>query len=264
MGEPNEIHGDIVPRPDPTRLTTEQLSTAVAAVKEIVFARFDAVTATIGAINATVQAYADRFLTVPVEVDRKISQLKDLGDSRFSEVAIHRESLRIMIETRISGMDKAVELLQKRNDEMPPRVDEKINALSNVLEEKLSSIQVQFKERDVRTEQTSKDSKVAVDAALQAAKEAVGEQNKSSALAIAKSETSVTKQIDQLYLLIQTGAKAVDDKFTDIKDRITRLEGNDQGVSQAKDGFHSTGTMAIAVISAVVAIVAVVAAIWKR
>ena len=43
---------------------------------------------------------------------------------------------------------------------------------------------------------------VAVDAALQAAKEAVGEQNKSNALAIAKSEATFTKQIDQIGVLI--------------------------------------------------------------
>lgn len=83
----------------------------------------------------------------------------------------------------------------------------------------------------MRTEQSSKDSKVAVDAALQAAKEAVGEQNKSSALAIAKSETATTKQIDQLGILIQNNTKAFDDKISDLKDRLTRIEGMGQGAS---------------------------------
>ncbi len=70
-----------------------------------------------------------------------------------------------------------------------------------------------------------------MDAALQAAKEAVGEQNKSSALAIAKSEAATTKQIDQLAGVIQTMTKAFDDKVGDVKDRLTRIEGAKQGMS---------------------------------
>src|ERR1019366_3298738 len=99
--------------------------------------------------------------------------------------------------------------------------------------EKFSSIQKQFSERDVRTDQSSKDSKVAVDAALQAAKEAVGEQNKSSALAIAKSEASTDKRIDQMGQLMMSGAKSVDDKFTDLKDRIALIEGRGTGVKDS-------------------------------
>jgi hypothetical protein len=97
-------------------------------------------------------------------------------------------------------------------------------------EEKFNSVQVQFAERDTRTEQTSKDSKVAVDAALQAAKEAVGEQNKSSTLAIAKSEAATTKQIDQISVIINTMAKGLDDKIDDIKTRLTSIEGRAKGL----------------------------------
>ncbi len=156
--------------------------------------------------------------------------------------------LREVLETRLEGMDsaailrqsntnarfeaydKAIKLLQDISDKFPYRIDEKIHSLKEVHEEKFSSIQVQFRERDVRTEQSSKDSKVAVDAALQAAKEAVGEQNKSSALAIAKSEASTTKQIDQQGLLIQSTAKASDEKIDDIKERLTRIEGGGKGM----------------------------------
>src|SRR4030095_3859037 len=62
---------------------------------------------------------------------------------------------------------------------------------------------------------------------------AVGEQNKSSALAIAKSEAATTKQIDQLSVLIQTMTKAFDDKISDLKDRFNRLEGHGTGISAA-------------------------------
>jgi hypothetical protein len=49
--------------------------------------------------------------------------------------------------------------------------------------------------------------KIAVDAALQATKEAVAEQNRSFALATDKSETATMKQIDALGLAIQTANK---------------------------------------------------------
>jgi len=137
--------------------------------------------------------------------------------------------LREVIQTRLDGMDKAIELLQATSDRFPARIDEKILSLARVHEEKFDSIRQQFIERDVRTEQTARDSKVAVDAALQAAKEAVGEQNKSSALSIAKSETATMKQIDQLGVLVQTATRALEDKIGDIKDRLTRIEGKGEG-----------------------------------
>lgn len=193
----------LIPVPDPTRLTTEQLQ-------------------------------------------REIFGLRELLEVKLGEASSAVDLVRKIIETRLDGMDEAIRLLQdtadKFHDRFPVRIDEKIaalrevneqrfNAVTATHEEKFSSIQTQFRERDVRTEQSSKDSKVAVDAALQAAKEAVGEQNKSSALAIAKSETATTKQIDQLGMLIQTMTKGFDDKIVDVKDRVTRIEGTGSGVS---------------------------------
>ncbi len=138
--------------------------------------------------------------------------------------------LRELLETRLGGMDKAIELLQKSTDRQPEFVRSQVSQLQDLHDEKFHSIAIQFAERDTRTEQTSKDSKVAVDAALQAAKEAVGEQNKSSALAIAKSEAATTKQIDQIGVIIGATNKATDDKIDDIKTRLTQIEGQAKGV----------------------------------
>jgi hypothetical protein len=134
-------------------------------------------------------------------------------------------SVREILESRLNGMDRAIDLLQSQVDKSPS-----IGEMYAKHEEKFHSIQTQFSERDTRTDQTSKDSKVAVDAALQAAKEAVGEQNKSSALAIAKSEASTTKQIDQISVIINSLAKGMDDKIDDIKTRITSMEGHTRGI----------------------------------
>jgi hypothetical protein len=180
--------GDVRPVPDPTKLTTEQLNREIAALREAV------------------------------------------GHGQLA--------LREILETRMDGNDRAIELLQAATDKLPAWIDQKIVALRDVHDqkfvsivdstaEKFSSIQTQFTERDVRTEQAAGAVKIAVDAALQAQKEAVGEQNKSSSTAISKSEQATVKQIDQLSVLIQTMTKAFDDKIGDVKDRLTRIEGKD-------------------------------------
>jgi hypothetical protein len=179
-------HESNIPIPDPSILTTEALDKAVAELRAFV------------------------------------------GDGQ--------KALREILETRLGGMDKAIQLLQDTADKFPAWVDEKIAALRDVNEqrfvaltdttaEKFSSIQTQFTERDVRTEQAAGAVKIAVDAALQAQKEAAGEQNRSNTLAQTKSETATTKQIDQMSTLIQNVTKAFDDKIGDVKDRLTRIEG---------------------------------------
>lgn len=166
-------------QPDPTALTTQQLNREIAALKELVFVRLDAMD------NATALFHAN-VTRVPTDTDRQIQHLQALMSETFA------------LQT-----------------------------------EKFTSVQTQFTERDTRTEQTSRDSKVAVDAALQAAKEAVGEQNKSSALAIAKSETSTTKQIDQIGALINTSVAGINLLISDLKDRVQRIESEDRGEKTA-------------------------------
>jgi phage-related protein len=133
-------------------------------------------------------------------------------------------NLRELVDARIGP-------IVNRLDAMDSSVNDKVTHLRELHEEKLQSIDTQFRERDVRTDQAAASTKIAVDAALQAAKEAVGEQNKSSALAIAKSETATTKQIDQLQTLIQTNSDATNDKINDIKARLDRGDGMVRGTA---------------------------------
>jgi len=195
-------------------------------------------------------------------LQREIFGLRELLEGKLERLTKEQELVRMIIEARLDGMDKAIKLLQDISDKFPARIDEKIMALKafhdmrfdaiiQTFSEKFESIQTQFKERDVRSEQGSKDSKVAIDAALQAAKELVGKQNESSALAIDKSEKSTTKQIDQLGILITTGNKATDDKIDDVKERITRIE------SEARGASHLWGFI-IGAIGIVIAFVAVI------
>jgi hypothetical protein len=185
---------------------------------------------------------------------REIGNLRELLEVKLTAGSDANLASRAIIETRLAGMDIAIQLLQASADKFPTRIDEKIRALREVHEatylEKFDSIQTQFKERDVRTEQAAGAVKIAVDAALQAQKEAVGEQNKSSSTAIAKSESATMKQIDQLSVLIQTMTKASDDKFTDVKERLTRIEGKSEG-SQSTWGLMVGGVALLASLIAI-------------
>jgi len=155
---------------------------------------------------------------------REITSLRELFEARMGEMAtgnlLHVKNL----ETRLDAMDKAIELVQSNSNRLPSWIDEKIQAMQAIHEEKFSSVQTQFKERDTRTDQTSRDSKVAVDAALTAQKDAVKEQTTASERAIAKSEAATMKQIDQISVLINATNNGMNDKIDDIKQRLTSSE----------------------------------------
>ena len=168
---------------------------------------------------------------------REINQVKQLLDANVAGV---KETL----SARITAIDHDLDRLQLAVEQEPAQTGVLVDTLKTLHNEKFGSIQVQFIERDVRTEQTSRDSKVAVDAALQAAKEAVEKQNTSSALAIAKSESATTKQIDTQGILITTATTSLNEridaasatmnsKIDDLKDRMNRIEGGATGGHQA-------------------------------
>ena len=168
---------------------------------------------------------------------REVNALHDLIKSETNAVSN-------ALAARLDGADRERLHLQAQIDMFPTEASRRIDTLRVLHQEKFDSIQVQFTERDTRTEQTSRDSKVAVDAALQAAKEAVEKQNASSALAIAKSESATTKQIDTQGVLITTATTSLNEridaasstmnsKIDDLKDRMNRIEGGTSGGHQA-------------------------------
>jgi len=130
------------------------------------------------------------------------------------------------VVARINEGDKAIRLLQEFSNRTPTTMDvqHETTALREVVMEKFGGIKTQLAERDVQTEKASKDVKSAVDAAFAAAKEAVGEQNKSNTLAITKSEAGVKEQLGMLSQASATNIKALEDKISDMKDRITIIE----------------------------------------
>jgi len=235
------------PIPDPTELTTELTLREIANLKEVIETRLDGMDKAI----ALVQVFADKN---PDFITDQIEQLHQLHDEKFHSIGI-QFSERDLRYTKINeesekAIGAALKAAQRAFEEQSSAINKQILQLQELHDEKFRSIGTQFSERDIRTEQTSRDSKVAVDAALQAAKEAVGEQNKSSALAIAKSEASTTKQIDQIGLIINSMAKNFDDKIDDMKTRLTTIEG-------MRHGFTTNFSQGLTIISLIISVAAI-------
>jgi hypothetical protein len=132
-----------------------------------------------------------------------------------------------VLRTRLDAMDKATILSNNNIASIPTGVDRQVAHLSDLHEEKFTSIQKQFDERDIRSQASENAAKVAVNAALQAQKEAASAQNDANAAAITKSEAATVKQIDGILALLASNTKAIDEKIASINGRLDRGEGGD-------------------------------------
>jgi hypothetical protein len=160
-------------------------------------------------------------------------------------------AVRELLETRLDAMDSAIELQRETVlNRIPIMIDRTVKGLHDLHEEKFASIKNQFAERDTRAEQTSRDSKVAVDAALQAAKEAV-----------AKNEMVTVKQIDQQQILIHSTTGALNDKIDDIKDRLTLIEGKGFGLATSQSTQQSGNNLLVAIAATAIALLSMIATV---
>jgi hypothetical protein len=215
----------------------------VAAVKEIWDAKLGGIITRFEAMDRAVNLFQENLTRVPTDVDKQVGQLREF------------------ILSKVQAMEQATALLREMTEKVPSAADIGIKHLTELCDEKFASISTQFRERDTRTEQTSKDSKVAVDAALQAAKEAVGKQQESNSLAIAKSETATSKQIDQIGVFMAAANTATTDKIDDLKQRLTAMEARMEGHSK---GSNEVMGYVIGAIMAVIGIGALMVSIMHK
>ena len=172
----------------------------------------------------TIRPVPDPTVLTTQQLQREIAMSKDLLDVKMS-------GLRESVYGRFDSLEEVIRVLREQIARIRDGVNPAIEHLHALQNEKFKSIEIQFNDRDNRSEQKFMDSKLAIDAAFQSAKDAVGEQNKSNLLSIAKSEAAYTKQIDQIGLTISALSKAIDDKVDDIKTRVQMMEGSKKGAS---------------------------------
>jgi hypothetical protein len=207
---------EILPNPDPSIITTQQIDRAVNNLEEKIGARLNG-------IDKATDSFHDDLVRVPTLLDRSILGLRELLETRLK-----------CMESDVSGVHKD---LAQRGNEIKDQITHlhdllvsKINELASVTAERFIGVGSQFAERDTRTDQRAGDTKLAVDAAFAAAKEATG-----------KIEAGFTKQIDSMSAMIDTKTKNADDKITDLKDRLTALESR----GAVLDPSFSTGISSI-------------------
>jgi septation ring formation regulator EzrA len=178
----------------------------------------------------------DPTLLTTQQLIREIAALKQYLETYIT-------SARDVIDTRLGGMDKAIELLQRTTDKMPEFVRDQVGQLRDLHNEvfhsveasfderdkrvaqAFASIDTQFAERDKRTEQLSLADKTAIAAALQAQKEAAGATTEATGAAQTKMEANFTKLIEQGQTLVQSVSRNLEDKINDLKSRLDRGEG---------------------------------------
>jgi predicted outer membrane protein len=206
------------PDPDPTTLTTAQLLRELFSLREILQAKLDG--------------------------------NKNEVDTRFDAVLV-----------RIDAIDKATVLFEENLTRVPTEVDKAILHLRELIFAELKTIQQQFyavaqqfEERDTRVREAAVATKTAVDAALQAQKEAFGQQNTTFAQSIEKSEISITKQIDSLVQNQTTQIQSITTLYGDLKDRMTRIESQDIGAKGQREDTHQGNAMMLTVFGAILGI----------
>ncbi len=129
-----------------------------------------------------------------------------------------------VLSERLRGIDKATEVLNETVNRTPTLLQKEISHVREVIDEKFRMVDIQFKERDTRSEREARDNKVAVDAAFAAQKEAAAKQNESNSLAISKSELATSETIAKLAELFRSTTDALADKIEDVRVRLSSLE----------------------------------------
>lgn len=151
------------------------------------------------------------------QLQREIAALKELVYVRLSAIEIG-------IETAHNDLVRVPTDVQKQVAGLREFLMAKIDCDKELKEEKFKYIIERFDIIEQARQEQKRDTATAIDAALRSAKEAVIEQNSNNNNNINKSESNMTKQLEQIGRQMTEQFRAHDDKIIDVKDRITKVE----------------------------------------
>ena len=240
--------GGWVPVPDPTALTTEavtrvttQFQRELVALRELhdkdLVAARELLDARLAASEQDRKRLWERARELTAEFDVTLTRFRD-------EVERRDAANRQLVEQRLEDLDKARILAADQIKAMPALEREHRERLCSdfhhsraaereYLLAQLEITATRMTERFEAVNEQFSASKTAVDAALTAQKEAVSEQNKANDRAIAKSETATKEQLTSLGQVADASFKAMEDKITDARDRLTGIESLTRGIKEA-------------------------------
>ncbi len=187
----------------------------------------------------------DRFGGPTVDPTRNVLDLFEAGakaaaelrtaDQRYAELSIKRaDDLRASEDRHAAEQFTHLYTLH----------EQRISSLLTKLDIRFEAVQMQFHERDKRTEQVALSDKTAVVAALQAQKESAASTNEATSAALLKMENSFGRSIEQGQELLRSNFANLTGSLNEIKGRLDRGEGktsvSDPAVSE---GMHQLTTM---------------------
>ena len=256
---------ELVPRPDPTRLTSEAINRAtdmfrreitalrelhdkdLTALRDLLDARLSAMDDDRGRLREHVEDVVRRFTAAMADFRAEVERRDRAG--------------REVIEQRLTDLDQARAgaagaLTAALASEREYILGQIANALAetrrvgDVSQEKFAAVDALFASNAL-----------ALAAALAAAEKAVAAQNDSNTLAISKSECSTKETIAANAAQAQTGLASLADQLTDVKERVVRIESTGAGApGHRTDQRASVGTIiaAVATLAAVVSFILLV------
>lgn len=165
-------------------------------------------------------------------------------------------SVREILETRLDGNDKAITLLEAAREKTSDSIKEEVSHLKDLHSERFDGIAQRLADLVTQMDKIAGLNQTAITAALLAAKELVSIQNTSNTNAIDKSSAAFTKQIEGIVDLMRSNTKSTDDKYNDLKDRLTSIESSKKG---SNEGIGMIGGLSLGIIALIAVIVAVAA-----
>lgn len=222
IGGDRDIRG-LLPRPDPTERTKLELQSEITHLRELLESRLAAMDKAV----ILLQERADKHPTA-LEIVARFEEHFAKIDLRFEERDKRYDSEFVKLSTtgRMMMEQQALSLAATK---------EAVAVAMAASEKAVIQLAETTALKDV-------DNKRAIDAALEAAKEAVRIQQDFNDKAIQKQEAAFTKQIDQIGSIINSQAVTLDDKIADIRTRL----------SQAETRIGSSGIMGYAGVGAAV------------
>lgn len=140
------------------------------------------------------------------------------------------------VYVRLDGMDKATAVLHETVTRVPTETQLAMGHLRELHDEKFHSVELQFRERDTRSERESRDNKTTVDTAFAAQKEAAAKQDEANSKRIDKSESSTNEKIDKLTELFRTEISGLSGRYDDMKERLALLDRRVDNILATKQG----------------------------
>jgi hypothetical protein len=212
--------------------------------------QFDAIQTRFTAIDKATELQHDNLVRVPTQVDKAVQALEGKQDYRFKAIEeaasiIHQDYVRVPT------------LLDRAMADIRALMQEKIDGVSHVFDERFARIDGAFVELNRQTTVLRSTDQLALAAALQTAEKAVN-----------KTELNTAESIKALRLAFDDANKATNAKIDAVTSRLDKGEGVSRGsadlerdVLSAKSVQHSGNQNIIGIIAAVTGLAGIIVAV---